>query len=561
MSEALSGSVSAIICTQHGGELRLTRTALLASHFAAKQEVGQADKAIVWVIQDGQIGTVHSWNCPTVDCGRKHPARPLSAILMGRNGIPVLDGGFKSVGQLVRSLKQLLRNAADAKERGPYIIGVKDPLFDKLWARAQPDGLRNNQAEDDESDQSLTLQSLLDIMPWRKVPPELEQFLIGVSPQIQFTRQLILQAAQHDGPVLILGDTGTGKERVAWAIHNNSNVKVMNFFAVNCGAISRDLIESELFGHKKGAFTGANEDKVGLWKAADNGTLFLDEVGDLPLEHQVKVLRALDTHFIRPVGETREIPVNARVIAATNRDLMGMMDAGQFRPDLYYRLRSFLIHTDPLAKHPEDIPLLARHFWRDIAKVPGASLSDEFIKALQSIPWVGNVRDLKWTLVSLYRYTGMGNPTPKHLRTVVWYENQRNLPRLPSGDKLSIDAHRVECLMHLRRADDILRACAVAMQPVLTGKRTNRKALSRAEEALRRHAGELEILCLHPLLFTDNGAFKAVEQFKCGVADLLRVLRTHPAKAKEFWEKQLSSQLREASQAVFQQVDRLVKRK
>jgi DNA-binding NtrC family response regulator len=279
------------------------------------------------------------------------------------------------------------------------------------------------------------------------------------------------------------------------------------------------------------------------------------------MEHQVKVLRALDTKFIRPVGGTHEIPVNARVIAATNRDLPAMMAAGQFRADLYYRLRSFMIPTEPLAKHPEDIPLLARHFWKDIAKVPGAFLSDEFVKALQVMPWHGNVRDLKWTLVSLFRYTGLGNPTPKHLRTVVWYENQQNMPRSPAEGKISIDAHRVECLMHLRRTDDALRACEVALRPMTGGKRLPRTMMARMAEVLRRHAGELELLCLHPLLFADSGTFKAVDQFKWGVVDFLHVLQVHPGKAKETWDNPLSRLLQQASKAVFQQVDRVVKGK
>ncbi len=551
--------VPSILCEPAADGLKLIRRELVPGRFQAKGGLLQSKSAAIHLVRENLLPSIRAQGAPIMNCGKKHPARSLSSILLGRDRIPVLAGEFKSSGQLLRSLRTLLQNAADADDRNQFIVGVADALFDKLWAQAQPVASGRASAAGDDSDQPLTLQSLLEIMPWREVPPALEKLLIGVSPQIQFIRQLILQAGQHDGPVLIIGDTGTGKELVARAIHVNSKSKDMGFIPVNCGAISKDLLESELFGHKKGAFTGAHADKEGLWKAADNGTLFLDEVGDLPMEHQVKVLRALDTKFIRPVGGTHEIPVNARVIAATNRDLPAMMKAGQFRADLYYRLRSFMIPTEPLAKHPEDIPLLARHFWKDIAKVSGASLSEEFVRALQAMPWHGNVRDLKWTLVSLFRYTGLGNPTPKHLRTVVWYENQQDMPRSPAAEKISIDAHRVECLMHLRRADDVLRACEMVIQPVLARKRPMRKAWTRAEDALRRHAGELEILCSHPLLFTDNGTFNAVEQFKCGVADLLHVLHTHPAQAREFWKKQLSGRLRDASRAVFRQVDRLVK--
>ena len=552
-------AVQSIRCEPGPDGLRLFRQELAADQVQAKGRSQKLQCAAVLLVRETHLPSFRAQGAPFMDCGKKHPAKPLSSILLGRDGIPVLAGGFKNSGQLLRSLRTLLQNAAEADDRNRFIIGVPDMLFEQLQARAQPEVSGRPSADGDDSDQPLSLQSLLDIMPWREVPVDLEQLLIGISPQIQFTRQLILQAGQHDGPVLIIGDTGTGKELVARAIHVHSKAKDMGFIPVNCGAISKDLLESELFGHKKGAFTGAHADKEGLWKAADNGTLFLDEVGDLPMEHQVKVLRALDTQLIRPVGETHEIPVNGRVIAATNRDLPAMMKAGQFRADLYYRLRSFMVPTEPLSRHPEDIPLLARHFWKDIAKVPGAALSDEFVKALQAMPWHGNVRDLKWTLVSLFRYTGLGNPTPKHLRTVVWYENQQDMPHSPAADKLSIDAHRVECLMHLRRADDILRACEVVIQPVLARKRPLRQAGRRAEDALRRHAGELEILCLHPLLFTDNGTFKAVEQFKCGLVGFLHMLQNHPTQAKDFWEKQLSAAFNAASRSVFRQVDRLVK--
>ena len=551
--------VPSILVEQSTDGLRLIRRDLAPDQLQATDGAPKLKFAVVHLVCENQLPSIRTHKAPFLDCGRKHPAKPLSSILLGRDGIPVLAGGFKNSGQLLRSLRTLLQNAADADDRNRFIIGVSEVLFEQLQSQAQPDVSDKIRVENDDLEQPLTMQSLLEIMPWREVPPALEKLLIGISPQIQFTRQLILQAGQHDGPVLIIGDTGTGKELVARAIHVNSKAKEMGFFPVNCGAISKELLESELFGHKKGAFTGAHADKEGLWKAADNGTLFLDEVGDLPMEHQVKVLRALDTQLIRPVGETHEIPVNARVIAATNRDLPAMMKAGLFRADLYYRLRSFMVPTEPLSKHPQDIPLLARHFWKDIAKVPGAALSDEFVKALQAMPWHGNVRDLKWTLVSLFRYTGLGNPTPKHLRIVVWYENQQDMPHSPAADKLSIDAHRVECVMHLRLADDVLRACEVVIQPVLARKRLLRQAGRRAEDALRRHAGELQILCLHPLLFTDNGTFKAVEQFKCGLVGFLHVLQTHPTQAKDFWDKQLSAAFNAASKSVFRQVDRLVK--
>lgn len=160
--------------------------------------------------------------------------------------------------------------------------------------------------------------------------------------------------------MLILGDTGTGKELVARAIHDHSARRAKRFMLVNCGAIPYDLLESELFGHVKGAFTDATYDKPGLWELADKGTLFLDEIGDLHPNHQVKILRALEDKKIRPIGGTKEIEVDARIIAATNRDLFSMVQARQFREDLYYRLCPFPIYTPTLPDHPEDIPTITQ---------------------------------------------------------------------------------------------------------------------------------------------------------------------------------------------------------
>lgn len=558
MGEDAFPGVQSIRCEQGPEGLRMVRLEWGSARVLADRGLGPGGSASVHLVRAKSLPQIRVLGEVFDDCGKKHPARPLSAILLGRDRIPVLDGGFKNAGQLVRGLKALLRNAGDVGDRNRFVVGVAESVFDRLWAQADAAASRAGAGA---AEPPLSFESLLEILPQREVPPELEAKVIGISPQIRFTRQLILQAAQHDGPVLILGDTGTGKDLVARSIHACSDRAEMQFIPVNCGAIPRDLLESELFGHKKGSFTGAHADKTGLWMAANRGVLFLDEVGDLPPEHQVKVLGALDNKRIRSVGSNVEIPVDVRVIAATNRDLPAMMERGQFRPDLYYRLRSFMIYTEPLSKHPEDVPLLARHFWSDIVRHPKAALSDDIIEMLQANPWAGNVRDLKWTLVGLYRYTGQVAPTLKQLKTVVWYENQRGFSRAAPYDKPGIDAHRVECLMHLRRTDDALRACEVALRPMSGGKRVPRTMMAQMADVLRRHAGELELLCLHPLLFADGGTFRAVDQFKWGVVDFLHVLQVHPAKARDAWDNPLSRLLQQATNAVFQQVARMVKGK
>ena len=195
-----------------------------------------------------------------------------------------------------------------------------------------------------------------------------------------------------------MGDTGTGKEIVARSIYENSERRRHDFVTVNCGAIPRDLLENELYGHVKGAYTDAKEDKSGLWEAAGEGVLFLDEIGDLQPEHQAKVLRALEDAEIRKLGATKGTKVKARIIAATNRDLHAMVQTGQFREDLYYRLRGFLIRTPALREHPDDIPLLAQHFWQKINHGKRKILPPEILTELKSCRWPGNARELKMML-------------------------------------------------------------------------------------------------------------------------------------------------------------------
>jgi len=203
--------------------------------------------------------------------------------------------------------------------------------------------------------------------------------------------------SESDASVLIYGDSGTGKELLARAIHRASPRRDQAFVAVNCGAIPEPLLESELFGHAKGAFSGAVQAHKGLFQAGDGGTIFLDEIGDMPLALQVKLLRVLQEGEVRPVGSTQSIPVDVRVISATHRDLDAQKASGQFREDLYYRLNVVSLRLPPLADRREDIPLLATHFLRKLAeryKRPVPALAPDAMALLIAAPWPGNVRQL-----------------------------------------------------------------------------------------------------------------------------------------------------------------------
>jgi two-component system, NtrC family, response regulator AtoC len=222
--------------------------------------------------------------------------------------------------------------------------------------------------------------------------------IISRSDKMSEIFQLVQKLSGHKTTVLILGESGTGKELIAKALHYNGTRKGAPFVAVNCGAIPASLLESELFGHVKGAFTDASQDKAGLFEEAHGGTLFLDEIAEMPLHLQVKLLRVLQEEEIRRVGAGSSRKVNVRVISATSKDLAGEVAAGRFREDLYFRLNVFVIALPPLRERMEDVPLLVNHFLEKHGErmgIPGVRTSPEALKALVLYRWPGNVRELE----------------------------------------------------------------------------------------------------------------------------------------------------------------------
>nr|MBA2407583.1 sigma-54-dependent Fis family transcriptional regulator [Chitinophagales bacterium] len=221
--------------------------------------------------------------------------------------------------------------------------------------------------------------------------------ILGQSPAVEKIKEKIDKVAPTDARVLITGDNGTGKELVARWIHEKSNRANGPLIEVNCAAIPAELIESELFGHEKGAFTSAIKQRIGKFESATNGTLFLDEIGDMSLSAQAKVLRALQENKITRVGGDKEITVDVRVVAATNKDLSREIDRGNFRMDLYHRLSVIIIHVPSLNDRKDDIPLLAEKFVQEICEdygIPRKTLTPKAIQELQSINWTGNIREL-----------------------------------------------------------------------------------------------------------------------------------------------------------------------
>ncbi|GAC1667295.1 MAG: sigma-54 dependent transcriptional regulator [Candidatus Acidiferrum sp.] len=225
--------------------------------------------------------------------------------------------------------------------------------------------------------------------------------IIGQSPKMRAIFELIQTVAPQTSRILITGESGTGKELVARAIHENSARAEAPFITINCGAFPETLLESELFGYMKGAFTGANDNRRGLFQAAHGGTLFMDEIGNMSLTMQVKLYRVLQEGKVRPIGSNEETDVDVRIIAATNKDFAKEIAEGRFREDLYYRLSVIPVHLPALRERKEDIPLLARHFlekFRKIMEKPIEGISPEAVRRLETYEWPGNVRELENTM-------------------------------------------------------------------------------------------------------------------------------------------------------------------
>jgi len=251
--------------------------------------------------------------------------------------------------------------------------------------------------------------------------------LLGKTPVMEKLFQLISSVAQSDAPVLIQGESGTGKELVALAIHENSPRKSQPFIKVNCAALNESLLESELFGHVKGSFTGAEKDRIGRFEAANTGTLFLDEIGDIPLSTQIKLLRVLEEKEVERVGDHHPFPVDIRVITATNRNLETLISTGEFRKDLFFRINVFPLQCPALTDRKEDIPLIVQNFIKQTCKknnTAALEISPKAMEILVAYDWPGNVRELR----NAIEYASV-------LCTKGWIEPNHIPPKIKNADK------------------------------------------------------------------------------------------------------------------------------
>ncbi|MFD2203501.1 sigma-54-dependent transcriptional regulator [Shivajiella indica] len=343
------------------------------------KEILEYEKYEIAEAQDGEQGLkmIQEEDYDLVLCDIKMPKM---------DGIEVLEQASKLEKQpqfIMISAHGSIETAVDATKKGAFDFIPKPPDLNRLL---------------------LTVRNALDkkhlVSETKVLKKKLSQKLdmVGQSPAITHVKLTIEKVAPTDARVLITGPNGTGKELVAHWLHQKSNRSDAPFIAVNCAAIPAELIESELFGHEKGAFTSAVKQRVGKFEQANGGTLFLDEIGDMSLSAQSKVLRALQEHKITRVGGDKDIKVDVRVLAATNKDLKKEIEEGNFREDLYHRLSVILIQVPALKDRKEDIPLLVNKFLEDIANEYGIAkkeISKEAIAKLQEFPWTGNIRELR----------------------------------------------------------------------------------------------------------------------------------------------------------------------
>jgi DNA-binding NtrC family response regulator len=526
------------------------------------EKLRQTSLPSAYLVRNEDLKAILKFKEHVVDRGVKHKAKGLSKLLLGYKQFPLIEGNFQSARQLGRSVRTLLRNARKEQDQNVYFIGIASKVFDGIWEASQMGRNVSDSGVNVDAGGSKSIDESPDVTSWMvqelyyrcQVPQDLEQRFIGNSPKAVLVRQQIVLAADSENEVLIIGDTGTGKEVVARAIHDFSSRKGKKFLAINCGGIPSTLVESELFGYVKGAFTGALNDKEGLWKTAGEGTLFLDEIGDLHLESQAKILRTLEDRKIRPLGGKAAIDVNARVIAATNRDLFALVQKGEFREDLYYRLRSFPIRTVALRHHPEDIAVLADFMWKKITKENYKQLPRQIVDSLNSYSWPGNVRELKKVLENLHLLFGAARLSLDHLKAVFYFEGQQILGQFaatkpaPGTEKRSIE-QAAAALHQLKQSQEVVRSLEIQFE------RMHAQRETMPDAAFKFGLYELETLCRRPSLLGDT--FPSVWDL---LESLNRYYETFPSEAKEIkrGESQLSKAFKEVQATLKRETKRIV---
>jgi len=451
-----------------------------------------------------------------IDCGEKNEKIDLKRAFRfdekgDRNKSKWLKFSTSNIGAFKRGLSAFYEKHYTDMDPSCLIL-VPEAIFESLRCKGAKPLKKSGKPSGAERDSLFKLMVIPESSPLIK---KLEHVYIGTSIEVQHTRALIYRASLTDSPVLILGESGTGKDVIASQIYENSNSSKGRFYRVNCSALPETLLEGELFGYVKGIFTGAGTDKTGLLQAATGGTIFLDEIGDLSLPSQVKILHAVENKVIRKIGSNESIPIDVRIITATNRNLDAMMKQGTFRDDLYYRISTFRINAHPLREHPEDIPLLAKAYWAK--KNRKSELSASFLEYLKSYQWPGNVRELNSLLNSLVDYFGDIPPSQAHVEAI---RSSRQETLVQSKTREGDDPAQIMKIKSqnvLISVQNILRSIKIEMRPFIygtPGQKNNPKISDFLKKFIRRQVAQLDELCLEPTFFVRMDIFKKTARYR-----------------------------------------------
>ena len=510
-----------------------------------------AERGCVHVVANEDLDLALDAGLEARDHGWKNAARGLGKYLLGYGEEPqAIRTQYASAKRLPdQGVRPLIKETRRQEYVSPFLIGVPENTLLKLAKSATGgDALADGKIGSDRTSREALFLSLLPNVP---VPDgvDLEAQFRGTSPEARLVKRLIAIAGPKKAPVLVQGPTGTGKEIVARAIHACSG-RGGSFIPVNCGAIPETLFESELFGYEPGVFTdGLKDGKIGLWEKADEGTLFLDEIAELPLYCQTKVLRALEERAVRRVGGHEERPVDARVIAATCRDLFRCVEQGRFREDLFYRLRRFLIRTPPLDTEPRQLAEVIQDLWKDMVGGEKEELGPTVLRLLAGRRWVGNYRDLKNFLGMLNDHFDVQRIQPRHVRLLMAHYGPSPSPGVSAQGALLSDAiSGIEQRQHQNLVAEVVRGVQVDVAPLI---KTRGAVAPDLHEVLTRRLTELGLLLRKLERFRNRKTQSAVEDAHALLTDLVALLPEEEPKARSFCKRKLRPALDKALELLF----------
>ena len=520
----------------------------------------------VYMMQEETFNQLRKWEALFVE-RKKNAHKGLAHYCMGRRKIPAVRAEYADAGKALGSSRRLLETAYLKADKNTYFILVSPAIFNEIMdrGREKPAGMREEELSRDESIRSRlnyrqwAAQRMFRLLKKTEIPDSLAKEYIGRSTEIQNVHLMIMLASKNSYPVLIMGETGTGKEKIARAIHRYGINADQPFVSVNCAAIPHNLFESELFGHEKGAFTGATGQKTGFWESAGKGTLFLDEIGDLPLLDQVKILRALETrHFIR-VGGNREIRSSARVMAATNKNLFAMMKRGTFRDDLYNRLCAIPIYSPPLRYHLEDVPELTRAFWEEITGQARYQLPEEIIKAFMRFDWPGNVRRLRSVLISLYTLFPMKEIRLRHLEALLDFDESAMKAHESEGHPLPPGWKGIDTLGILSRTESVLESIERTVQLILSGDEGKAASVELTDHLYHRIIEFISLL-LQAVYYENPETLSQIKALGRCLESFVEALRIDAGQGLQLWQNEVSPQFRNVQRLIMNDIDSILAR-